>query len=297
MDWNEIAVFVKVVQAGSFSAAARLLGLPTSTVSTRVARLEKRLGVTLLQRTTRRLNLTEAGSLYFQHAATGLAQVLDAETAVTQAQGEPQGLLRVTAPADFGDAILSELVHAMRRNAPQVGVELVLTDRPLDLVAEGIDVAIRAGTLEDSSLVARHVGVARWAAFASHAYLASSPPIATPQDLRHHACVQFTPLGKDAWTLHQRHSSVTVPMAAHMVLNDVGVVRAMVQAGAGVALLPLFLCKHPGADAALVRVLPSWQARADPLHIVFPRQRFVPPKLRLFVDLATQILPRWLEPD
>lgn len=296
MDWNEIAVFVKVVQAGSFSAAARLLGLPTSTVSTRVARLEKRLGVTLLQRTTRRLRLTEAGSLYFAHASTGLAQVLDAETAVTQAVGEPQGLLRVTAPADFGDALLSELAHAMRRSAPGVGVELVLTDRPLDLVAEGIDVAIRAGALPDSSLVVKHVGVARWAAFASRAYLAQSAPIDTPQALRHHACVQFTPLGKDAWTLHQPGASVTVPLPGQLLVNDVGVAHAMVQAGAGVALLPLFLCKCANADAALVRVLPQWQARADPIHIVYPRQRFMPPKLRLFIDLASRLLPPWLEP-
>lgn len=297
MDWNECAVFVRVVQAGSFSAAARQLGLPTSTVSTRVARLEKRLGVTLLQRTTRRLHLTEAGTLYFEHAATGLGHLIEAESAVTQAAGEPRGLLRVSAPADFGDQLLAELVHAMRRAAPQVGVELVLTDRQVDLVAEGVDVAIRAGALEDSTLVAKRVGVARWAVFASNAYLQSAAPIDAPQALRQHACIQFTPLGRDAWTLHSARGSVSVPLPAASVVNDIGVVRAMVRAGAGVALLPLFLCTHTDSHTPLVRVLPEWQARADPLHIVYPRQRFVPPKLRVFIDLAAQILPRWLEDE
>src|SRR5690349_6873272 len=133
MDLNEAAVFVKVVEAGSFSAAARRLGLPTSTVSTRVARLEKRLGVMLLQRTTRRLRLTDTGELYYQHASTGLAHMLDAEAAVTESTGEPKGLLRVTAPADIGDSLLAEIVTQLRRNYPKISVDMVLMSRYVDL--------------------------------------------------------------------------------------------------------------------------------------------------------------------
>ncbi len=295
MDLNQAAVFVKVVQTGSFSAAARLLGLPTSTVSHRVAALERRLGVTLLQRTTRRLNLSEAGELYFQHAAAGLGHLLDAEAAITASLGEPAGLLRVTAPADVGDHILAGIMTRMRRQYPKIRIEMVLMDRYVDLVAEGVDVAVRAGELKDSSLIARNVGIACWVPFASPDYLKSAPPLATPQALRHHCCLQFTPLGKEAWTLTASHGSVVVPMSGQVTVNDVRVVRAMVLAGEGVALLPRYLCREECASGKLVQVLPDWHAKADPIHLVYPRQRFMAPKLRVFVDLAVEELRGWLD--
>lgn len=295
MDLNQAAVFVKVVQAGSFSAAARLLGLPTSTVSNRVATLEKRLGVTLLQRTTRRLNLTEAGGLYFQHASAGLGHMLEAEAAVTESLGEPTGLLRVTAPADIGDRILAGIMTRMRRQHPKVRVEMVLLSRYVDLVAEGIDAAIRTGALKDSSLIAKPAGLARWVPFASPDYLQSAPPLDSPQALRHHCCLQFTPLGKEAWTLTGQNGSVIVPVSGEVMVNDVRVVHSMVLAGDGVALLPLYLCRDECASGKLVQVLPAWHAKADPVHIVYPRQRFMPPKLRAFVDLAAEELHNWLE--
>lgn len=295
MDFNEAAVFVKVVQAGSFSSAARLLGLPTSTVSTRVARLEKRLGVTLLQRTTRRLNLTDAGEIYFQHASAGLGHMLDAEAAVTESAGEPKGLLRVTAPADVGDFILANIINRMRQNYPQVNIDLVLMNRYVDLVAEGVDVAIRTGNLKDSTLIAKNVGIARWVTFASPDYLRKAPPLNSPQELRHHCCLQFTPLGKESWTLSGESGSLVVPMFSQVMVNDVRVVRSLALANEGVALLPIYLCREECKNGTLVRVLPEWHAKADPIHIVYPRQRFIAPKLRVFVDLATLELYEWLD--
>jgi len=295
MDLNEVAVFVKVARLGGFSAAARALGLPVSTVSTRVARLEKRLGVTLLQRTTRRLRLTEAGAQYFRHAAAGLDHVAEAEAAVSVAAGEAKGLLRVTAPADFGDALLAGLIVRVQAAHPGIDVELVLTDRYLDLVAEGLDAAIRVGALQDSTLVAKKTGIACWAPFASPDYLASTPPLARPQDLRRHRCVQFVPLGREAWTLYAAKGSVTVPMPGHVLVNDAGVARALTRAGEGIALLPTYAAGTADGAGGLVRVLPDWHARADPVHLVYPRQRFVPPRLRAFVDAAADELARWLD--
>lgn len=295
MDFNQVAVFVKVVQAGSFSAAARLLGLPTSTVSNRVAMLEKRLGVTLLQRTTRRLHLTDAGQVYFEHASTGLVHMLDAEVAMTEVAKEPCGLLRVTAPVDVGDEILSSILGQMRSQWPKVDIELVLMNRYVDLVAEGVDVAIRTGLLKDSTLIAKNAGIARWAALASPDYLANAAYIGAPQALRHHTCLQFTPLGKETWTLHDAATSVTVPMLGQVLANDVGLIMGMALAGDGVALLPVYLCRQACEEGKLVRVLPEWHAKADPIHIVYPRQRFMPPRLRAFVDLASQELRKWLE--
>ena len=290
MDLNESAVFVRVVQAGSFSAAARQLGLPTSTVSSRVTRLERRLGVMLLQRTTRRLHLTDLGQLYFQHAEAGLACLLDAEAALTASVGEPQGSLRVTAPVGLGDYILAGLVGKMRETCPKVSLDLVLTSHYVDFVADGVDVAIRAGALKDSSLIAKSVGVARWRLYASPGYLAGAPALATPQALRNHRCVKFAPLGREAWALSGAAGSVTMSLPGQLLADDIRLVLALALAGEGVALLPVYLCRELCETGQLVPVLAGWEARAAPIHLVYPRQRFMAPKLRIFVDLAAEVL-------
>lgn len=295
MDFNQAAVFVKVVQAGSFSAAARQLGLPTSTVSNRVAMLERRLGVMLLQRTTRRLNLTEAGDRYFQHARLGFEHLMDAESAVTEAAGEPSGLLRVTAPADLGDVILSGILSEMRLRFPKVKIEMVLTGTTIDLIAEGIDAAIRAGVLKDSTLVAKPAGIARWIVVASPKFLSSVDKIACPEDLKRHRCLQFPPLGRESWTLMNQGRSVRIERSGDVIVNDTRLVRALALKGEGVALLPSYLCHQDISDGTLHQVLPDWYGKTDPIHIVFPRQRFIAPKLRAFIDLAIEELKSNLE--
>lgn len=294
MDINEVAVFVRVVQAGGFSAAARQLQIPTSTVSTRVARLERRLGVTLLQRTTRRLNLTEAGTLYFELASTGLNYLLEAEATLNAAKQQPQGRLRVTAPADLGDSMLADLVQAMHSQYPDVELELILTERYIDLVAEGIDVAIRTGKLDDSSLIARPLGMACWATFSSPDYLAKAPALHEPQDLHQHRCLQFSPMGRDVWTLQRGNSRMTIPLHGATIANSINLVRQMALNGQGVALLPTYICKAGMVVGELKRVLPEWTAQADPIHLVYPRQRFMPPKLRAFIEVAQHALKPWL---
>ncbi|ACT47377.1 LysR family transcriptional regulator [Methylotenera mobilis] len=286
MDFNESAVFVKVVQAGSFSEAARQIGLPTSTVSTRISRLEKRLGITLLQRTTRRLSLTEAGAVYYQHAAQGLSYLLEAEAAIDEARQQPQGKLKVTAPADLGDSLLANLIQRAQRDFPELEMELLLTDRYIDLVADGVDVAIRTGDLRDSSLIAKSLGIIHWELFASKDYLKSAAPLEVPQDIHAHHCLQFTPMGRDAWTLSNEYSHITIPLPARTMANSIGVVKSMAENGQGIALLPAFVCKQGLISGDLLRVLPDWQGRADPVHLVYPKQRFMPPKLRAFLDLA-----------
>lgn len=296
MDFNETAVFVRVVQAGSFSAAARQLGLPTSTISTRVARLEQRLGTTLLQRTTRRLHLTEAGQVYYAQAAQGLAYLLAAEAALDEAKQQPQGTLKVTAPADLGDALLAGLVRRVQTAFPALALELLLTDRYVDLVAEGVDVAIRTGELRDSSLIAKSLGTIQWALFASPAYLQQAPRLEAPQHLHAHPCLQFSPMGREQWALTGGNSEVSVPLTGQTLVNSIGVVRAMAESGQGVALLPTFICQLPQVRDKLQRVLPAWQGRADEVHLVYPQQRFMPPKLRAFIDLAlAELKPQLME--
>lgn len=286
MDFNESAVFVKVVQAGSFSEAARQIGLPTSTVSTRVSRLEKRLGITLLQRTTRRLSLTEAGKVYYHHASQGLSYLLEAEAAVDEARKQPQGRLKVTAPADLGDNLLANLILRTQQEFPELEIELLLTDRYIDLVAEGIDVAIRTGDLRDSTLVAKSLGSIRWQLFASRDYLKEAGLLEMPQDIQNHHCLQFTPMGRDAWVLENGVSQIAIPLKARTIVNSISVVKAMVENGQGIALLPSYVSRESLINGGLLRVLPSWQAKSNPVHLVYPKQRFMSPKLRAFLDLA-----------
>jgi DNA-binding transcriptional LysR family regulator len=292
MDFNEAAVFVRVVQAGSFSAAAKHLGLPTSTVSTRVSRLEKRLGITLLQRTTRKLNLTEAGTAYYHHASLGLGYMLEAEAAIDEALQQPKGKLKVTAPADLGDALMGGMIVNIQREYPALEIELLFTDRFIDLVAEGVDVAIRAGELRDSTLMAKSLGTIRWALFATKSYLKQAAMLKEPHDLHAHQCLQFTPMGRDTWILRSGEKVVTVPLSGRTLANSIGVVRAMALNEQGVALLPTFICKPEVDHGDLVRVLPEWHGRADPVHLVYPRQRFMAPKLRAFLDHAQMELRR-----
>jgi DNA-binding transcriptional LysR family regulator len=295
MDLNEINVFVKVAQAGSFTRAARELGIPNSTASARVSALERRLGVTLLQRTTRKLRMTEEGEAYARRAAQGLYEIARAESEVSLWQSEPQGILRVTTPIGVGTEFFANLVANFRKKYPKVSVEVLFADRTVDLVAEGIDVAIRAGGLKDSGLIARQVGTSVWAPVASPAYIKRCGMPSHPKDLREHACLQFTPLGADQWELTDGKHTVIVPLARQLAANEINFVKALALSGNGVALLNSHLCSSEIARGKLVRLLPAWHATVTPVYLVYPGQKFVPPKVRAFLDMAQIELKRLLQ--
>lgn len=295
MDLNEIRVFVKVAQAGSFSQAAKQLGMPNSTVSARVSALERRLGVTLLQRTTRTLRLTEAGERYFHQVSEGMEDILRAEAEISTSQTEPQGLLRITAPIDMGNTHFVELVCTFKRNYPKVSLELIFSDRRLDLVAEGVDVAIRAGELKDSGLIAKKLGQICWTAYASPTYLERAGTPAHPKDLRRHDCLQFTALGKESWRLVGGKRTVNVPLARRVIGNDMMLIKKLALSDMGIALLPTYACRAEVKSGKLVRVLPGHHAKLDPVHLVYPGQKFVPPKLRAFIEIADAIFKRALQ--
>ncbi len=295
MDLNDTLVFVRVAQAGSFSAAARLMGMPVSTLSVRVSRLEQRLGVTLLQRTTRRLRLTEAGQAYLQQAARGLEEIAQAEAQIDAGRHEAQGLLRITLPIDMGDEQLLDILTGYRARHPGVSVELVFSDARLDLVEQGLDVALRAGELADSSLVARQIGQARWAPFAHPDYLKRAPALRQPRDLAQHAALCFSPLGRESWTLLRGKTRVNVPLQSAFAANDMRLIRRLALDAQGVALLPDFVCRREVDHGHLVPLLPGWHARTDPIHLVYPSQRYVPAKLRHFIDEVAPALSALFE--
>lgn len=220
MDINAAFVFVRVIQAGSFSKAARQIDMPVSTVSAKVATLERNLGVSLIQRTTRRLHLTDSGQIYFKHAVRAIAELQQAQTLTQEAQGGIQGKLKLTTAVEVGMSTVADAVSAFIAKHPEVQVELILTDRVVDLVGEGIDLAIRMGELKDSTLISKRIGLTGARAFASPGYLKKAGPIKKPQDLENHSCLIFTNIFDGHWTLEKAGSTHRVPVNGVFSANN-----------------------------------------------------------------------------
>lgn len=290
MDLNELLVFARVVQAGSFTAAARGLRMPKSTVSRKVSELEERVGAQLLQRTTRKLRLTEVGQAYYEHCARIVAEAEAAEQAVTRMQAAPHGLLRVTAPLTFN--LLGPLVAEFLRRYPEVQLELVCTDRTVDLVEEGFDLAIRAGRLADSSLVARRLGSIERLVVAAPSYVKARGAPRAPKELEQHDCLLFG-AGREGniWSLQAGGWSVEVSIRARLVVNEPDMLRAVTLAGAGVALLPNIHCTTDIAAGHLQRILPDWSSPGAPVHAVYPSTRHHSPKVKAFLDFLREHWP------
>ncbi len=287
---DDAAVFVAVVAHKSFSAAARALGQPKSSVSRAVSRLEAALGVQLLQRTTRTLHLTDAGARYHARVAPALGTVLAAAQEASDLQDTPHGTLRITAPVDFGVAYLADLVTAFTRVYPTVKVDCVLTGRTVDLVREGFDLAFRAGKLADSSLVARKLAELPIGLFASEAYLDVRGVPRRPTDLLEHDCVLFRPTdGRARWELTSGKRIERVDVTGPVAADDFAFVHRAVALGAGVGFLPTFLQRTDGSSPKLVRVMPSWdQYRPAALYLVLPSSRYLPRKVVVFRDFVIE---------
>jgi DNA-binding transcriptional LysR family regulator len=283
MDLNEINIFTRVVQAGSFTAAAKALGMPKSTVSRKVSDLEERLNARLLQRTTRKLSLTDAGRTYFDYGVRIVSELEAAEQAVGSLQDKPRGLLRVT--AGLNSAWLGDIVADYMKRYPEVQLELVCTGRQVDLIEERFDVGIRAGVLTDSSLVARSLGSATWFLVATSGYLKRRGRPQTPGDLEDHHCLLF---GAGSTTTHVRlqrnEQTEQVSIATHLLVNDMDILHAAASAGVGIALLPAFRCLDELRTGRFERVLRDWSAPATPVHAVYPTARHLSPKVKSFIE-------------
>lgn len=294
MDLNEIVIFARVIDAGSFTAAARELGMPKSTVSRKVSDLEERLGARLLQRTTRKLSLTDAGNTFYQYAHRVVGEVEAAELAVTRLQETPRGLLRLTTPISFG--YMGPIVVSFLRRYPEVQVEMVGTDRVVDLVDEGYDVAVRAGRLADSTLIARPLGGMRNFVVATPDFVDAHGAPETPDDLARTDCVAFGGVRDPTrWTLHVGSQTAVFPIRARFIVNDFDEVYAAALAGLGVAMLPVYRCVDDLRAGRLVRVLPDWCSPEVPLYIVYPSTRHLSPKVSAFLDhvRAAMTPPPW----
>ena len=291
MSLDDMRLFAKVAEVASFSEASRLLGIPKQTVSRRIQLLEQSLGVQLLQRTTRRLHLTEAGAAYADRCAEITRLAEDANRAVTDAGGVPMGLLRVTADPVFGEAFVTPLVIEYAQSWSQVSVEVLLTRRRVGLIEEGFDIGFRIGDDSDSTLTATHLGPARVRYCASPQYLAKHGTPESPDDLAQHECIS---VGSEAaptrWPFRGRKSPKMVLVSGRLRFSSFAMARAAAQAGLGVAIFPEFACRQGIADGSLIPLLDAWQVDAGAIRLVHPTSRYLVPRVRLFVDLAKERL-------
>jgi DNA-binding transcriptional LysR family regulator len=286
---DAISVFVKVVEAGSFSIAARYLGIPKTAVSAEVAGLEKRLGVRLIQRTTRRLRMTEAGETYFRHCAVAVREVELGEAALQSAKGKPYGVLKVTAPVDLGHAVLPRIARAYAAKYPDVSLELIITSRIVDLVDEGVDLAIRwARAMKDSSLIARRFFQAPLSLWASPKYMRGFGKTTHPRDLANAAFVTH-PQQKGSVVLTNGKSDFEVRRNGRVHADDLEAIKALIELGEGIALLPDFLTADAAKAGKLVRVLPQWRPKQQQLgtcYFVYAGRQYALPKVESFIQTA-----------
>jgi DNA-binding transcriptional LysR family regulator len=286
---NDLLLFARIVESGSLSKAAERVNLPKSTVSRRLSQLEAQLGERLLQRTTRKLVVTEFGLSLLEHARKVAEEVESAGALAQHRQGEPSGRLRVSMPADFASSHeMNSVISEFMRRYPRVNVELDLSPQRVDLVAQGFDIAIRMGDLpDDSTLSARRVVVQRFGLFASPGYLANHGAPEHPDDLleRDLLCILSRNGGPVRWKLTRGKTVWERIPPARLTANSPDLLARMACTGAGIAFSSYLFTSEMVKRGELVRVLPEWEAPIGQGWAVFPGRRLMPAKTRAFLDL------------
>lgn len=296
MDYNDIPLFLHVVESGGFTAAARALGREKSAVSRSVTRLEDELGVRLLQRTTRKLALTDAGQAFYDRVRGAVAGVDEAASAVRELGSAPRGLVRVTAPGDSWAIGLPVSIARFVAKYPGIHVEMMLTARTVDLVGEGIDLAIRAGKLTDSTLIARRIGGTQLLLFAAPDYLRRRGKPKTLADLSTHDCVlhRARASGKSTWTLTGPNGEETTEVQGAISADEMAFIAQVIAAGAGIGLLPVELARPLAERNEIELVLPDYGVTGGGLFIVMPSATFLPARVVLLRDFLVKELEQQL---
>ena len=288
---QSMEVFVAVVDLGSFTAAANAFRITPPMVSKHINALEKRLGATLLTRTTRRLHLTEIGQTYYESCKKILSEIEVAESGAAAMSATPKGLLRVSASLWFGSLTLAPLVCDYLEQHPEVNVNLSLTDRYVDIVDEGIDVAIRIGELEDSSLIARKLSMFALSICASPAYLKQAGTPKNPEDLLQHQCLGFTNWRtQSGWRLLQKQIGTSTGLTPRFESDNGQALRTAALKGIGIIMMPTDLLRQDIEQGTLVEIMQDYVPPPRPIQAVYPRERQSVPKLTSFVDFLVERL-------
>ncbi len=284
-----MAVFARVVEAQSFTTAAAQLGMSRSAVSKAIAGLESRLGARLLNRTTRRLALTEVGQAFYERCARIVAEAEEAELAVSHLQATPRGTLRISAPVSFGNLHLAPALPDFLRRHRELRVDIGLADRMVDLIEEGYDLAVRIGALPDSSLIARRIADNHLVVCASPDYWRRRGRPSDPRDLTRHACLTYAyQHNPNEWPFVGPDGRFTVHVDGPLISNNGDLSMAAALAGLGVVVLPCFLCGSHLAAGRLEPVLCDWMTPPSGIHAVYPHARYLSAKVRAFVDFLVE---------
>jgi DNA-binding transcriptional LysR family regulator len=293
MQLNETLAFVTVVDAGSFTAAGKRLGVPKSTLSKQVTRLEQRLGARLLQRTTRKLSLTETGHAYFARCQNAIAEIADAERLAQDVSGTPKGRLRVSCPFDFGRDHLSRWTADFRRRYPEIELEIVLSQAQIDMIAEGIDVALRGGSLPDSSLVSRKLSASELLLVASPDYLDRRGRPESLAELLEHDAVSM-PFPRQGFMIDGPNGPEPFRLDPWLIANEWGFLRRALLDGMGIGPSIIQSVHEDLTAGRLERVLPQYGLRRGGLYAVYPSRHHLSPKVRVFVDfVAERVAEQW----
>ncbi|MGY3869302.1 LysR substrate-binding domain-containing protein [Aeromonas crassostreae] len=289
MDLNAALILVRIVDKGSFTAAARELGMTKATVSRRIAELEQRLGVRLLYRSTRQLTLTEEGEAYYLRCSKAVNELAEAELMLSASQQEVTGLLKLAVPIETGQLVVARMIARFLQAYPALRVELDLTNRVVDPISEGLDAVVRVGDMLDSNLAARRLWSTERILCASPDYLAGQDPIEGPMDLANHERILVSSgFLAHQWRFERGAEEVLVDPPSRFVVNNITCAREAAKVGLGLASLPAMLCHDELAAGTLVSLLPEWRQPRVSLYLLFPERRLMPRKLRAFIDFMVQ---------
>ena len=295
---TDIAVFVQVVESGSFTAAAERLDISKSVVSKYVTRLEDYLGARLLNRTTRRLSLTEVGRVFYDRSRKGLADIEDAQLEVSRLQAEPRGTLRINVPMSFGILHVAPALPEFQRQYPDLTVDMNLDDRKVDVIEEGFDVSVRISELPDSSLVARRIAPCRHTVVASPSYLEQHGTPRSPEDLHDHNIITYRyQQFANKWHFQSKDTkSISVDVSGSLIMNNSLAIRESIREGIGITRTPTFVVGKDVQEGRLVKVLTGYETLEVEIFLVYPQRRHLAPKVRAFVDFMAERIsetPYW----
>lgn len=296
--FQSMSVYAKAVETGSFSAAGEVLHMSSQLVGRHVRTLEQHLGVCLINRTTRRQHLTEAGFAFYERVKIILAEVEAAEGLAAMRGGTPRGRLRINAPVSFGVHALAKRLPEYLAQYPEVSIDMSLANRFVDLIEEGFDVAFRVGELSDSGLIARALAPYRLRLCAAPDYLATRPPITHPSDLGQHECLGFSHTElRTRWTFTGSEGEIVVPVSGQLMVDSGEALLMAARAGMGLLLQPCELVREDLASGRLVEVLADYPIPTRPFHMLYAPDRRMTPKLRSFIDFVLATFGTDTPPD
>lgn len=282
--FSAIPVFVAVVECGSFSLAGEKLGVTKSAVSKRISQLEAKLGIQLLQRTTRRLSLTEAGEQYFDYARNALTIANEGEDAISMLQEQPQGTLRLNVPMVFGRLHIAPMIPKFLQDNPKIKVEMMMDDKVVDLISGSFDIAIRIGKLPDSSLIAKRIAPCHSVLCASPDYLKKHGTPSTPLDLAHHNCLSYSYFQAGSeWRFNGPEGQISVVPKGNYCVNNSDALFEGLLAGLGVCQMPTFIVASAIEQGNLISLMPEYELPKHAIYAMLPERKHIPAKISIFL--------------